>query len=149
MTDVFTIERRSLIMSRIRSVDTAPELAVRRIVHSLGYRFRLHRRDLPGTPDLTLTRHRKVIFVHGCFWHGHVRCRRGTLPATNQEFWRAKISANKLRDRKVLTTLRRLGWSVLVIWQCEMRDAVGLNRRLQSFLGAGHDALPTRRQRSG
>jgi DNA mismatch endonuclease (patch repair protein) len=98
MADVFSPEKRSAVMASIRSKDTGPQLLVRRLLHGMGYRFRLHRRDLPGTPDLVLPGRRKAIFVHGCFWHGHEGCRLATSPATRREFWEAKISANRRRD---------------------------------------------------
>jgi DNA mismatch endonuclease (patch repair protein) len=135
MTDVHTPEQRSFNMSRIRSRDTRPELIVRSLVHQMGYRFRLHRRDLPGTPDLVLPSHRKVIFVHGCFWHLH-RCRYGQVfPRKNAEFWSAKRMANVERDRRNVRQLRRLGWRVLVVWECWTRDIEGkLIPRLSRFL---------------
>ena len=108
-------------MSCVRSTDTTPERVVRTLVHRLGYRFRLHRRDLPGCPDLVLPAHRTVIFVHGCFWHQH-RCRRGRrAPQTNRAYWEAKLARNKRRDRRVRDQLRRLGWRVLIVWECETR----------------------------
>src|SRR6266850_1135769 len=100
MADVFTPEKRSAIMSRIKGENTRPEILVRKIVHSLGYRFRLHSNTLPGKPDLVLPRHEKIIFVHGCFWHGHVRCSRSALPSTNVQFWQKKILGNKSRDAR-------------------------------------------------
>lgn len=112
-------KQRSEIMARVKSGDTRPEMVVRRIVHGLGYRYRLHRRDLPGTPDLVLPRHRKVIFVHGCFWHQH-RCPRGDRrPKSNQEYWIPKLQRNVQRDRRARRQLNRLGWSVLVVWECQ------------------------------
>jgi DNA mismatch endonuclease (patch repair protein) len=134
MTDTFSRAKRSDIMSRIGGKDTAPELRVRRLLHVLGYRFRLYRSDLPGKPDIVLPRHRKIILVHGCFWHGHSRCPRAALPATNIEFWSAKIARNVCRDRAVKKQLLRLGWHVLVLWQCWLRDDQSLRRRLQAFL---------------
>src|SRR5690242_3179685 len=112
---------RSRLMGRIRSKDTKPERAVRSIVHSLGYRFRLHRRDLPGTPDLVLPRLKKAIFVHGCFWHCH-SCRRGqSTPVNNATFWRDKRVATASRDQRARARLRGLGWRVLVIWECDLK----------------------------
>lgn len=122
-------------MSRIAGKDTAPEILVRKIVHSLGFRFRLHRKDLPGKPDVVLPRHCKVIFIHGCFWHGHPRCRRAALPRTNAKFWKTKIGKNVRRDKKVRGELADLGWDILVLWQCELRDVEKLKRRLTLFLG--------------
>jgi DNA mismatch endonuclease (patch repair protein) len=134
MADVFTPQKRSAIMSRIKGKNTRPEIAVRKIVHSLGYRFRLHNRLLPGQPDIVLAKHRKVIFVHGCFWHGHARCIRSSLPVTNVQFWREKIAGNQQRDQQVLQALNRCGWRTLVVWQCQIRDAVKLRLRLERFL---------------
>jgi len=109
---------RSEMMSRIGSRDTAPEIAVRKALHRAGYRFRLHRKDLPGRPDLILSKHRAVIFVHGCFWHGHAGCRNFRIPKTNQTFWREKIGRNAERDKEVTDRLLSLGWKVLVVWEC-------------------------------
>ncbi|MEZ6061895.1 MAG: very short patch repair endonuclease [Planctomycetaceae bacterium] len=114
-------QQRSFNMSRIRDRDTRPEMIVRSLVHRMGYRFRLHRKDLPGKPDLVLPRHRKVIFVHGCFWHRH-RCRYGRVaPKSNAAFWQEKRNGNVLRDRRNIRSLRRDGWQVLVIWECWTR----------------------------
>ena len=134
MVDVLTPKQRRYCMSRIRGKDTKPELMVRRLVHSLGYRYRLHVRSLPGCPDLVLPRHRKVIFVHGCFWHMH-RCRYGrVVPKTNKKFWEKKRTGTVQRCRKNIKTLRRLGWKVLVVWECWTRDASTLEDRLRRFL---------------
>jgi DNA mismatch endonuclease (patch repair protein) len=134
MTDVLTRKQRKYCMSRIRGKDTAPEIAVRRLVHRLGYRFRLHKRELPGCPDIVLPRHKKVIFVHGCFWHMH-RCRYGRVrPKTNKRFWEKKRTGNVGRTRKDIRALRRLGWKVLVIWECQTRDTKSLYSRLKAFL---------------
>lgn len=121
-------------MARIGGTDTAPELRVRRLLHALGYRFRLHRSDLPGKPDIVLPCHRKVIFVHGCFWHGHSRCRRAALPTTNIEFWQKKINGNKCRDRRVKRRLLKLGWGVLELWQCQIKNIDNLVGLLLAFL---------------
>ena len=135
MSDVHSPEQRSFNMSRIRSRDTKPEMIVRSLVHQMGYRFRLHKKGLPGTPDLVLAAHRKVIFVHGCFWHMH-RCRYGKVtPATNTEFWQNKRCGNVTRDQRNRRQLKAAGWSVLVIWECWTRDIEGqLLPRLQRFL---------------
>ncbi|MCZ8295423.1 MAG: DNA mismatch endonuclease Vsr [Rhodobacteraceae bacterium] len=109
---------RSQMMSRIGPRDTAPEMAIRRALHRAGYRFQLHRKDLPGRPDLTLPKHRAVIFIHGCFWHGHEGCRDFRTPKTNSAFWREKIARNIERDRGALVALKLLGWRVLVVWEC-------------------------------
>jgi DNA mismatch endonuclease, patch repair protein len=134
MADVFTTKHRSVIMSRIKGANTKPEIVVRSLVHSLGYRFRLHNKHLPGKPDLVLPRHKKIILVNGCFWHGHVGCPRSALPSSNVEFWNAKISGNKIRDLSVKRKLKRMGWKVLVIWQCRTRDLEKLRCELQQFL---------------
>ena len=138
MSDVHSPEQRSFNMSRIRSRDTKPEMIVRSLVHQMGFRFRLHKKGLPGTPDLVLTAHRKVIFVHGCFWHMH-RCRYGKVtPATNAEFWQNKRGGNVTRDQRNRRQLKAAGWSVLVIWECWTRDIEGqLLPRLQRFLEPG------------
>ena len=108
-------------MSRVKNRDTAPEKIVRSLIHRMGYRFRLHSIRLPGKPDIVLPRHKKVVMVHGCFWHGHEGCRRGTPPSSNKEFWFGKISKNRKRDRDVLEQLEMLGWSVLTVWECETK----------------------------
>lgn len=134
MADRLTPEARSRLMAAIRGKDTGPELLVRRLLHSMGYRFRLHRRDLPGTPDIVLPGRRKAIFVHGCFWHGHPGCRFATRPATRPEFWAEKIARNQRRDRIAAVRLRRLGWSVATIWECSLRRPEHLTARLHRFL---------------
>src|SRR5215471_424622 len=134
MADIFSREKRSWIMSRVRGSDTDPELMIRSMLHRLGYRFRLHRRDLPGTPDIVLPSRRAIIFVNGCFWHGH-SCRRGRLPTTNSEFWQQKISKNRERDRRAQKQLRKEGWRVLIVWQCRTKDQANLLKRLTYFLG--------------
>ena len=134
MTDVLTQGQRSFNMSQIRNKDTRPEILVRSIVHRLGFRYALHRKDLPGKPDMVLTRHRKIIFIHGCFWHMH-RCRYGRVkPATNVYFWRTKREGNVARDKKNLRKLRKDGWKVLVVWECWTRDIPKLKARLEAFL---------------
>lgn len=132
--DIMEPGRRSALMSRIRGKDTKPELAVRHLAHSMGYRFRLHRRDLPGKPDLVFPRLRKVVFVHGCFWHQHSGCRYAYQPKSRIEFWRAKFLANKRRDRAALIALNDLGWDTLVVWECETSDTRSLERELVAFL---------------
>lgn len=134
MADVFTPEKRSAIMGRIAGRDTKPEKRVRSLLHRLGYRFRLQRRDLPGRPDIVLPRFKTVIFVHGCFWHGHPGCRRATVPAANRDFWINKITGNQARDARVKTELERLGWNVLVVWQCELKDERAVTDRLVAAL---------------
>lgn len=132
--DVFKKAKRSWIMSRIKGVDTAPELLVRSLVHRMGFRFRLHRKDLPGKPDIVLPRHRMIIFVHGCFWHGHRNCARAKNPTTNIAFWQNKIDTNVARDKKNFRALKKLNWAVLIIWQCELRNVSRLTARLEKFL---------------
>ena len=128
---------RSELMRRVRGKNTTPERAVRRVAHALGYRFRLHRRDLPGTPDLVFPRLRRAIFVHGCFWHRHEGCPRTTTPKTRAEYWREKFEQNMRRDRRNLAALRRLGWSVLVVWECQTFEQTELLARLSRFLDDG------------
>ena len=120
MTDVLTIEQRRLNMSRIRGRDTSPEMKIRRGLHGLGFRFRLHKKALPGTPDLILPKHRVVVFVHGCFWHGH-GCALSKMPQTRRQFWHEKITGNAARDRKSEQLLINAGWRVLTIWECALR----------------------------
>ncbi len=134
MTDVFTEEKRSWIMSRVKNRDTRPEMLVRSVVHRLGFRFRLHDRDLPGHPDIILPRHRKIIFVHGCFWHSHPQCPRAKRPDDNRDFWEQKLSRNVERDASNQKKLSEIGWDVLVVWECETKDAARLLRKLESFL---------------
>lgn len=135
MTDTLSPQERSALMSRIRSRDTKPELVVRHTVHRMGYRYRLHRRDLPGTPDLVFGPRRKVIFVHGCFWHWHEGCRHARLPKSRVDFWRPKLEGNRLRDERNRVELERRKWGVLVIWECEIKDGSALERRIEEFLG--------------
>ena len=133
--DTLTREERSRVMSLIRGKNTKPELLVRRLVHSLGYRYRLHRRDLPGTPDLVFRRLKCVIFIHGCFWHLH-RCPRGNrIPKTRVAFWRSKLEGNAVRDRLAVAKLRRSGWRVLTVWECQLKNPERLAVRLRQFLG--------------
>ena len=134
MTDVFSNEKRSWIMSRVKGRDTKPELLVRSIFHRMGFRFRLHRHDLPGSPDIVLPRHGKVIFVHGCFWHGHSGCPRSKRPSTNRDFWDKKIDGNIERDKLFQRELRSMGWKVLVVWQCQTREPDQLLFELERFL---------------
>jgi DNA mismatch endonuclease (patch repair protein) len=126
---------RSALMARIRGQDTAPEVAVRRALHRAGLRFRLHRKDLPGSPDVVLPRWRLCIFVHGCFWHRHAGCRRATTPTTNVAFWQEKFARNVRRDRRVRRRLRALGWRTAVVWECEAAKAERLVRSLERIFG--------------
>lgn len=124
MTDVHTPQQRSYNMSRIKGKDTKPEMIVRKYLHARGFRFRLHNKDLPGKPDIVLPRYRSVIFVHGCFWHGHEGCRYFILPKTKTEWWEAKISGNKERDNRNLAALRASGWKVIIVYECELKPKV-------------------------
>lgn len=132
--DILAPEQRSSLMSRIRGKDTGPEMRVRRMAHALGYRFRLHRRDLPGSPDLVFPSHRKVIFVHGCYWHRHQGCRYAYSPKSNTTFWQSKFDGNVIRDRRAIDSLEALGWDVLVVWECETQNMEALSLRLLEFL---------------
>lgn len=134
MTDVFTKSKRSEVMSLIKNRNTKPELAVRSLLHRMGYRFRLHQADLPGKPDIVLSRYKTVIFVHGCFWHRHKDCRFAYTPKTRTDFWLMKLESNALRDQLVKADLERLGWLVITIWECELRTTDLLADRLESGL---------------
>ena len=133
MVDSLSPETRSKMMGRVRSKDTGPEMIVRRTLHRLGYRYRLHHAGLPGKPDIVFARRRKVIFVHGCFWHRH-DCPRASMPKSNTEFWTLKFKRNIVRDNAVLDALRALGWSVLVAWECETKDQDLLIKKFRGFL---------------
>ena len=132
MTDIVDSTRRSAIMARIRGRDTAPEIAVRRIAHRMGLRFRLHRKDLPGSPDIVFPKHRLVVFVHGCFWHRHSGCRISHVPKSRTEYWTKKFQKNVERDRRNEDALKVLGWRVLVIWECEVKDKEVVEKRLDT-----------------
>lgn len=121
-------------MSRIRSGNTKPELLVRSLLHRMGYRFRLHRKDLPGKPDIVLPKHKAVIFIHGCFWHHHDGCKYAYIPKTRQEFWRAKFKSNVERDKKVKKQLKEKNWRILVIWECELSNIESTIKRLKDYL---------------
>jgi DNA mismatch endonuclease, patch repair protein len=133
LMDIMPPERRSQIMSHIRGKNTTPELIVRKLVYSLGYRYRLHYAKLPGKPDLVFPGRKKVIFVHGCFWHHHEGCKKSKLPSSNVEFWQDKIIANVHRDNKTHEALSQLGWKYMVIWQCEIK-LPGIEERIKIFL---------------
>lgn len=126
-------------MRAVRSKDTTPEMVVRRLVHGLGYRYRLHRPDLPGKPDLTFPSQQKIIFVNGCFWHGHDCIRGARLPKTNVTYWTTKITRNRSRDKENLSHLRRNGWKVLIVWECATRNPRSLESRLAKFLARPRD----------
>ena len=144
MTDVFSSTKRSRIMRAIRSGDTGPEMIVRRMVFRLGYRYRVHVRSLAGTPDLVFVSRRKVICVHGCFWHLHT-CRDGRVPSSRTEYWSPKLAANRRRDAKSRRWLRNHGWDVLVVWECQLANQVRLERRLRTFLGHRRPVRPASR----
>lgn len=121
-------------MQAVRGTNTAPEMVVRRLLHEMGYRFRLHRKDLPGSPDIVLPRHRKIVLVHGCFWHGHEECKRAKLPVNNSNTWRVKIEKNRARDQRNVTELRNQGWDVLIVWECELKEITQVADRLRDFM---------------
>src|SRR5215212_4950388 len=134
MADNLTEKQRIASMSAVRDRDTTPEMRVRQVAHSLGYRYSLHRRNLPGKPDLVFVSRRKIVFVHGCFWHAH-ECPRGRRsPASNTKYWHIKRQRNKERDNEQQTSLRASDWNVLVIWECWTRDLTALRKRLKDFL---------------
>ena len=123
-------------MQAVKSRDTEPEMVVRRLLHGMGYRYRIHRKDIPGTPDIAFISRRKAIFVHGCFWHGH-SCPKGRLPKSRLDYWQPKLAKNKERDKRTVDRLNSLGWDVLVIWECETVDLDILTNRLRGLLGHG------------
>lgn len=132
--DVLSRSERSVRMGLIRSRDTKPELAVRSLVHGMGYRYRLHGKDLPGKPDLVFKARRKVIFVHGCFWHLHRGCPNCRPPKSRRDYWKPKLERNAERDKEVRVRLRRLGWRSLVVWECELTNHVSLSRKINDYL---------------
>lgn len=140
MVDRLNVERRSWLMSRVRGRDTAPELRVRRAAHALGLRFRLHRKDLPGTPDLVFPRWKIAVFVHGCFWHRHEGCKKATSPKSRLDYWQPKFEGNVARDRRAVSELGERGWRTLTIWQCETEEPSGLTRILSRFFGLKNDS---------
>lgn len=135
MTDRLSPQERSAHMRRIRKTDTKPELVVRRAAHRLGYRFRLHRRDLPGTPDLVFPRLHRIIFVHGCFWHQHSGCRLARKPKSRLDYWLPKLRRNQEGDTAAMAALEKLGWDVLVLWECEVKNEAGVSEAIETFLG--------------
>ena len=139
--DTVTPDVRSRIMASIRGKDTAPEMAVRRRAHAMGFRFRLHRRDLPGSPDLVFPRLRLCLFVHGCFWHRHAGCRAATIPRSNAAFWEAKFDRNVERDTRSTALLRQAGWNVEIVWGCDALRPDRLTARLEEILPVRSSAL--------
>ena len=133
MADTRTPEQRRQIMQAVKTQDTGPELTVRRLLHRLGYRYRLHLKKLPGRPDIVFPARKRAIFVHGCFWHGH-DCRKGCAPKSRPEYWGPKLSSNRERDPSQVAALQSLGWSVLTVWHCETQDLAALTSSLTSFL---------------
>lgn len=121
MADVFNKEKRSEVMSKVRGMNTKPELLVRKFLFSKGFRFRLHDKTLPSKPDIKLSKYNCLIFVHGCFWHGHKNCKNYVMPKTNKKFWYGKIETNKKRDEKNLRKLRKMGWKVIIVWECQLK----------------------------
>jgi DNA mismatch endonuclease, patch repair protein len=134
MTDHVSSSKRSEIMSAVRSKETKPELAVRRLLHALGYRFRLHDARLPGKPDIVLKSRKKVVFVHGCFWHRHPKCKYAGIPKTRTEYWKEKFKRNVRRDRLAESELLDMGWKSLTVWQCELKNPESLSRKMVEFL---------------
>lgn len=146
--DTISREQRSLLMARIRSKDTKPERSIRSLLHMMGYRFRLHRKDLPGKPDIVLARHMKIVLVQGCFWHGH-SCRLASKPKSNSSYWQAKIAANRNRDRANIAALKRAGWRILELWECDIRAGRRIEQRLRRFMSSPGGKPPIRGRRQG
>jgi DNA mismatch endonuclease, patch repair protein len=130
MVDKISSEHRSWNMSRIRNKDTTPELIVRSLLHRMGYRFRLHRKDLPGKPDIILPKYKTVIFVHGCFWHRHEDCQYSYIPKSHVKFWEEKFKSNMTRDNKIQSELKALGWKIFIIWECELSNQKSVLNRI-------------------
>ena len=127
-------EQRSRNMSSIKSKNTKPEIKVRKVLHSMGYRFRLHRKDLPGSPDIVLPKYKTVIFVHGCFWHRHENCKYASNPKTRKEFWENKFKTNVKRDKEIQEKIKNIGWKSVVIWECEVRNIESIEEKIKRFL---------------
>jgi DNA mismatch endonuclease (patch repair protein) len=136
MTDHLSKQKRSWNMSRIRSTDTKPELLVRSLLHKMGYRFRLHQKDLPGKPDIVLPRYKSVVFVHGCFWHRHKDCKRCTTPTTNQKYWLPKLERNITKDKENRKNLRKTGYASIIVWECEIKNMEKLSTKLNKAIKA-------------
>jgi DNA mismatch endonuclease (patch repair protein) len=130
---------RSRIMRAVKGRDTTPELIVRHLAYSMGYRYRLHRKDLPGKPDIVFPGRRKVIFVNGCFWHGHDCARGARIPQNNREYWTKKIERNQARDQNTLAALKKEGWETMVLWECQLTDQKGIEQRLRRYLTKGDE----------
>lgn len=135
MVDTIDQAMRSEVMSRVRGKNTRPELIVRKLVFAAGYRYRIHVRTLPGSPDLVFPARKKVIFVHGCFWHRHDNCDNARMPKSRVEFWEDKLNGNRCRDERTRAALRQAGWDVLVLWECELGDLLALENKVRTFLG--------------
>lgn len=136
MADFLTPEQRSALMSKVRGKNTKPEMIVRRALHAMGVRYRLHAKELPGRPDIVMRPRKSAIFVHGCFWHSHPGCRRCRIPSTNSDFWSAKLERNKTRDQAAVQALAEMGWRVLVLWECQTKAGPDLDSRLAEFVSA-------------
>jgi DNA mismatch endonuclease (patch repair protein) len=136
LADIFTIEKRSQIMASISGKETKPEIAVRSFLFRQGFRFRKNVKTLPGKPDVVLPKFKTVILIHGCFWHGHKKCKRASLPKTNSSFWNEKIERNIMRDKKIYLELKKLGWSVITIWQCELRNRETFKSKMDGLVRA-------------
>lgn len=134
--DSVTPARRSEIMGRVRSRDTKPEMKVRQLIHSMGYRYRLHAKDLPGKPDIVFRKRKKVVFVHGCFWHRHSECVLARIPKSRTVFWTKKLEANRQRDKRNADELQEMGWNILTIWECELHETEKLKSKIKEFLDA-------------
>ena len=136
--DTASPEKRSWIMRQVKGRDTSPEKIVRSLLHRMGYRFRLQRDDLPGKPDIVLPRFKTVVFVNGCFWHRHSGCKRATTPATNVDYWQTKFARNVARDARNQAELEKMGWRVLIVWECELKDKTTLEKRLDDYLKSSY-----------
>ena len=134
MADIFSKKKRSQIMATISGVETKPEIEVRKFLFSKGFRFRKNVKTLPGKPDIVLPKYKTIILIHGCFWHGHKNCIKSTLPTSNTEFWKQKIEANIVRDKKVKQTLKEAGWKVITIWECKLKNKKTFENKMISLL---------------
>jgi DNA mismatch endonuclease, patch repair protein len=134
MADIFTKKKRSQIMTNVHSSETKPEIIVRKFIFSRGFRFRKNVKRLPGKPDIVLSKFKTAIFIHGCFWHGHKGCKYAKLPATRSDFWKTKIDGNIIRDKQQITALKKLGWKVIIVWQCQISSLAKLEHRLRKLV---------------